>query len=155
LRALAILMVVGIHAWGYSGLVPDRSWGWFLVDAAGVPVFFLVDGFLFAARGQHAFDYSSHLKASAQRLLVPWVLFATFYLAIRVGAEAAHAVPEQLVLGHSWLGVASCLYFSCAALQLYFLLSLFLVRCLAPLARWLAAGPEWLLLASIVASSAL
>lgn len=159
LRALAIVLVVAIHASAYTGLDPATGGGWlsFLITAAGVPVFFLVDGFLFALRHAHAreFDYSQHIAGSARRLLVPWLVFSALYLAARAGTEALGVVSERVVLGQSWLGLLNCLYFSCAALQMYFLLSLFLIRCCAPLARRLAAGPETLLLGAMGAAVAL
>src|SRR5687767_8115454 len=135
LRAIAIVLVVAIHARAYSGIEGGPDWFWFVVDAAGVPVFFLVDGFLFASRRSRDFDYARHVATSARRLLVPWILFGMFYLAVRAISEATAVVPDRIVLGQTLFGVLHCLYLSCAALQLYFLVSLFLIRCLAPLTR--------------------
>ena len=156
LRAVAMFLVVGIHAHSYAGLDAEASDTWlrFAVSAAGVPIFFLVDGFLFASRrASERFDHARYLAASARRLLVPWLIFSAIYLVARAAAESWQLVHERVVLGKSPLGVAACAYFSCAALQMYFLLSLFAIRCLAPLWHRLARAPAWASLAAFAAAT--
>jgi peptidoglycan/LPS O-acetylase OafA/YrhL len=49
LRLIGIVMVVGVHALGRANLdQPIEEWFRFVVTTIAVPIFFLVDGFLFA-----------------------------------------------------------------------------------------------------------
>jgi surface polysaccharide O-acyltransferase-like enzyme len=144
LRALAICLVVAIHARGYVHLGDDAEG---IIGPAvlliGVPVFFLCDGFLFV-HGRlltSQFDYGSYLLASARRLLVPWVIFSALYLGARIAFESIGVLSERAALGRAALPLLLGVYGSKFAPQMYFLLSLFLIRMLANLFRYLATAP--------------
>ena len=59
LRAVAIVMIVGIHTLGYCvSLPPDQKEILsFIVSEVSVPVFFLVDGYLFARNIIHSQNF--------------------------------------------------------------------------------------------------
>lgn len=52
LKAFAIVMVVAVHAQGYAGLGHGRIEQIisFITSSIAVPIFFLVDGFLFSSK---------------------------------------------------------------------------------------------------------
>ncbi len=131
LRAVAMLMVVGIHALSYVTLDGTvREVTAFIVKSAAVPIFFLCDGFLLATQraAGRPFDYGRYMRRSAWRLLVPWAVFSLIYTGSRAVLELAGLSSMQLVLGQSPLSILRAIYASAIAQQLYFLLSLFLIR---------------------------
>lgn len=141
MRGLLVLFVVGIHALGYSGLPagPARSIIDFVVSTIAVQGFYFVDGLLFARRigrigGPGA---SRYLSDSARRLLWPWLLFSVAYAVARAAAER-YGVVEPTALSQGGLSPGALLgsiWWSHAAPHLYFLPSLFLIRC-AAVAIW-------------------
>lgn len=139
LRAVAIIMVVGIHAISYCVPLPDsqKEVISFLMDTAAVPVFFLVDGFLFArsAALSQDFAYFKIVQRSLFRLLVPWAIFTALYTFARYSFEVTGFLNEKLIVGHSWHEVAIAAYGSVYAAQMYFLASLFLIRLCGPIFR--------------------
>ncbi len=139
LRAIAILMVVGVHALGYStALRPDlRETVAFITGTVGVPIFFLVDGYLFARGVLHlnTHSYPEYIRASIRRLLVPWAVFTLAYTLVRYGFELSGFLKERMILGHSLDEVVISAYGSVYAPQLYFLFSLFLIRVCSPIFR--------------------
>jgi fucose 4-O-acetylase-like acetyltransferase len=145
-RAAAIVMVVAVHALGYSDLDPVfRKVIAFLVHTISVPVFFLVDGYLFAKGSRKSFDYYPYVLRSARRLLIPWVVFTLIYTILRGLFEYVVIVPERMVLGRSWDVVARSVYLSEIAPQMYFLLSLFIVRLLSYGTVRVLRLPGWIL----------
>jgi surface polysaccharide O-acyltransferase-like enzyme len=141
MRAVAILMVVGVHALGYCRPLPEPSQAVikFIVHTISVPVFFLVDGYLFARMniGDSKPSYTDYVKKSMIRLLLPWLFFTIGYSVIRYIFELNGFFDNNLVLGKSALAVAKNSYGSVIAPQLYFLFSLFLIRLIAPLTGFL------------------
>lgn len=139
LRAIAIIMVIAVHTLGYSVVLPDnlREVISFIVQTVSVPVFFLVDGYLFArsVRDVKSYNYVKYVGNSVFRLLVPWVIFTLFYTLARYAFELSGYLNEKLIVGHSLRDVAISAYGSVYAPQLYFLCSLFLIRLCAPLFR--------------------
>lgn len=139
MRAFAIVMVVGTHAIGYSPQMPGpvHETVSFLVRAIAVPVFFLVDGFLFAQMSiaKPQVTYWSYLKKSATRLLVPWFVFTIAYSLIRYLFELRGFFNHNLIVGQQFLTVLKYSYGSVVAPQLYFLFSLFLIRVLHPITK--------------------
>ena len=137
LRAVAIIMVVGVHTLGYClelphDLKPIIS---FIVHTISVPVFFLVDGYLLARSVIHfkKYTYIKYVRSSLYRLLAPWAVFTLAYTLARYAYELTGLPDEKFILGHSLLEVILSAYGSVYAPQLYFLLSLFLIRLCAPL----------------------
>ncbi|MCS6263204.1 MAG: acyltransferase [Nitrospira sp.] len=130
-RGLAIAMVVATHALGYAHLdqESEQLLG-FLSRTIAVPVFFLVDGILFALGHQKlaAFDYAVYIRKSARRLLLPWVVFTVFYCALRIAFEYFDNSSVHVVYGQTWQEIAVAAYLSSFSSQMYFLLSLFLIR---------------------------
>ena len=130
-RGMAISMVVATHALGYSQLTSEHAQliGFFCRIIA-VPVFFLVDGLLFATGHQsgEALDYSAYIRKSARRLLLPWTIFTLAYCILRLGFEYVDDAPTHVVLGQNWRDVFLAGYLSSFSSQMYFLLSLFFIR---------------------------
>ena len=130
-RGLAIAMVVATHALGYSHLdqESEQLLG-FLSRTIAVPVFFLVDGILFALghQEQTTFDCAAYVRKSARRLLLPWVVFTVFYCALRIPFEYIDNSSAHVVYGQTWQEIALAAYLSSFSSQMYFLLSLFLIR---------------------------
>jgi fucose 4-O-acetylase-like acetyltransferase len=136
LRGIAILMVVAIHAMPYSGLSEEigASIRYFMQIA--VPAFFFVDGYLFGYKAkQTLLSYPLYAKKSARRLLVPWLIFSLIYLLFRGGFEYLGYLPQKVVLGRDAYDIIKGLYLSTISSQMYFLLSLFIVRMLAALSN--------------------
>ena len=139
LRAFAIILVVGIHSFGYSlhiggGLGPVLQ---FVFYTIAVPVFFFVDGYLLARavdRDPYK-EYFPFLKASAFRLLLPWVIFSLLYVITRGFLEGLGYVREALVIGKSVSQILLLSYGSVYSSQMYFLVSLFLIRLLFPVMK--------------------
>lgn len=136
LRAVAIIMVVGVHTLGYCVELPQglRQIVSFIVHTVSVPVFFLVDGFLLARSTVQLknFDYVTYIRKSFFRLLGPWAFFTLAYTLARYAFEVTGFLKENLILGHSWVEVITSAYGSVYAPQLYFLVSLFLIRLCSP-----------------------
>jgi fucose 4-O-acetylase-like acetyltransferase len=131
-------MVIGQHALGYSQLSPEVQAAfkyWFQI---AVPVFFLVDGYLFAHRLEHTgkLDYRGYMQQSARRLVVPWLLFSLLYLMARLAYEYFGHPPDQIVLGRDLIHLLGAIWVGAPAVQLYFLLSLFFVRSLSFLTKY-------------------
>lgn len=144
-------MVVAIHARGYFALEPEiEAVLEPVVTLIAVPIFFLCDGFLFvkSRRREAAFDYPRFIRRSARRLVVPWVAFSALYVAARYLFEASGILSSRVVLGRTPVDLLVGVYGSAVAPQLYFLLSLFLIRlcglALRPLASLPVAG-LWML----------
>lgn len=145
LRAIAMLCVVGMHAIAYVQLEGNTfAIVSLVVNTAAVPIFFMCDGFLFAwncRKSEKTFFYRSYIAKSARRLLIPWVLFSLLYVALRYGFEAVGLLQLHLVYGKSLASVSKSIYASNIAQQLYFLLSLFLIRSISHLSRLLFKLP--------------
>jgi surface polysaccharide O-acyltransferase-like enzyme len=153
LRAIAIVMVVSIHAKAYCSLEgATLDVVSFVVQPVAVPIFFLCDGLLFSfkASRQASFHYGDYVFRSAQRLLLPWLLFTVAYTVARGLFEWRGILTEHVVLGRPALEVGGAMYGSGIAPQMYFLVSLFLIRCLSPLVRMLAAKPSAMCLSIFV-----
>jgi fucose 4-O-acetylase-like acetyltransferase len=152
LRAVWVFFVVCIHALGYETLGPGmtRTMINFVVSTIAVQGFYLVDGLLFARRLESArLSASQYLADSARRLLWPWLLFSIIYLAARYLAELYGIVePTRLTTrGLSLATIADMLWWSENAPQLYFLPSLFLIRCAVVAVRRLLSAIQPTLLA--------
>ncbi len=144
LRAFAVCMVVAIHARAYVNLTPETEQLIKpLVTLIAVPIFFLCDGFLFvhARMLKQKFEYRRYLINSIRRLIMPWVLFSLLYLVARWIFEAAGVVKQEFVVGQDPTSVLVEVYGSAIAPQMYFLLSLFLIRSLTFIFRHLATVP--------------
>lgn len=137
LRAIAIIMVVGVHTLGYCLPLPEhqKTIIAFIVHTVSVPIFFLVDGYLFARSTAlfKRYDYIKTIKKSVLRLLVPWVFFSLFYLVTRCFFELSGFLKENMIIGNSLHEVAVSTYGSAIAPQMYFLASLFLIRLCSPI----------------------
>lgn len=136
LRGLLVLLVVAIHALGYAGLPagPARTAIDFAVSTIAVQGFYFVDGLLFARRVERpgGVRAGAYLADSARRLLWPWLLFSLLYTLARAIAER-HGVVEATALTHGLTprAVVETIWWSQTAPHLYFLPSLFLIRCAA------------------------
>lgn len=136
LRAIAIIMVVGVHTLGYCVELPQYQGEVisFIVHTISVPVFFLVDGYLFTRSVVYSksYRYFEYVRKSMFRLLVPWVIFTLTYTLARYAFELTGFLEEKLIVGASWQEVAISAYGSVYAPQMYFLVSLFLIRLCSP-----------------------
>ncbi|RJQ18461.1 MAG: acyltransferase [Nitrospiraceae bacterium] len=134
-RALAILMVVAIHAVPYSHpLDPGISEIiQFVIRTIAVPAFFLSDGFLFILKKPYSnnLQYMKYVIKSAQRLLIPWFVFTIIYLVARSISEELNIVQNKIIMGNSLPSIIQAAYASTIAPQMYFLLSLFIIRTLS------------------------
>jgi len=133
---MAVFMVVGIHTMAYIRVDGgDRGVLEFLFQMIAVPIFFLVDGVLFAKsfREGRSLNYKKYITDSAQRLLIPWVVFNLLYLSIRAVMEYSGFLSESLFRHASPSIVLELILTSRVSHQMYFLLSLFLIRILAVL----------------------
>lgn len=130
-RGMAIGMVIATHALGYSQLPQEYAQliG-FLSRIVAVPVFFLVDGILFAAGHQSSetLNYGAYIRKSARRLLLPWTIFTVAYCILRMGFEYIDTRSTHVVYGQNWRDVLLAGYLSSFSSQMYFLLSLFFIR---------------------------
>lgn len=141
-RAIAIVMVVGTHALDYTSLSAEtKAFLVFWIQTIAVPPFFLADGFLFLRKLEKnaALSYWAYLATSARRLVVPWVIFSLIYAVFRLGFEYVDQGAQAVIRGKSVEEVAAALYYSSVSAQLYFLLSLFMVRMSSPLTRRFAS----------------
>ena len=153
LRGVAIFFIVWLHAGSYTHhevTAPSAVFLLKLIDP-GVAFFFLTDGFLFAQHVRHhqGFRYVDYLRKSAWRLLFPWLFFTTAYGLFRAGFESIGFFTTHLLVGHTFVENLSSLFNSAIAMQMYFLMSLFLIRVLCPLTRHLAAEGRGILCVAI------
>jgi len=139
LRAIAIIMVVGVHTLSYCQPLPDSQYAIisFIIHTVAVPIFFLVDGYLFARSitPSKEYNYFNSVKKSAHRLLVPWVIFTIIYSISRYFFEISNLTKEMLIVGHSLQDVVISSYGSVYSGQMYFLASLFIIRLCGPVFR--------------------
>jgi len=145
LRGVAICMVVAIHATEYTDISGQAKA--FLLSCFGiaVPSFFMVDGYLFCASFKsRKFDYRVYLTKSCVRLLVPWVVFTVIYVAFRAALEYSNVLPVRVIVGRPIEKLAMSIYMSSISSQMYFLLSLFLIRAWTPALRYLLLVPTYL-----------
>lgn len=139
LRAIAIIMVVAGHTFGYCRELPqlqDQILSFIIVQIP-VPAFILVDGYLFARSviNLRSYNYWKHIGSSLVRLLVPWMIFTIIYTLARYVSELYGFLDERLILGHSWLEIAASAYGSVYATQLWFLPALFFIRLSIPVIK--------------------
>ncbi len=141
MRAFAILMVVGVHALGYCSKLPNTTHDAirFIVQTISVPVFFLVDGFLFAHMNvfKPKVTYLYYIKKSATRLLIPWAIFVIGYSIVRYIFELYNFFDIKELVGQPIMTIVKYSYGSVIAPQLYFLFSLFLIRLMFPVTKQL------------------
>lgn len=129
-------MVVGTHAAFYINLEANIHE---LVNQTltliATPIFFLVDGFIFSSKQKIAlaFNYKTYLVNSTYRLLVPWFLFSCIFLVIRFMLEYFGFFTNHIVYGINIYEIPLLFYSSELSSQMYFLLSLFIIRTLTPL----------------------
>lgn len=139
LRAMAVFMVVCIHTLGYCLKLPQHEYQIisFIVHTIAVPVFFFVDGWLFAFKESQkvSTDYLTSVRKSSFRLLLPWFTFTLLYTLARYCFEAAGLLEQKILIGRPIAEIVMFSYGSVYAPQMYFLLSLFLVRLLLPCLR--------------------
>lgn len=150
LRSLAMLMVIGVHAFGYAPQYNGLSYEItrFLINTVPVSIFFLVDGFLFAYKytDQEKFSYLIYIKKSFYRLVIPWFFFSLVYAGLRYFFEVGGYFEKQFLYQADWKDQLLVIYASVIAPQTYFLLSLFLIRLTTPLTQWLLKTERrWLL----------
>ena len=150
-RAIAIIMVIGQHALGYSQLSPEIQTAfkyWFQI---AVPVFFLVDGYLFFHKLERigTLDYSKYIGESARRLVGPWVFFSGLYLIARLAYEYFGPPLDHVVLGRDAVDLLVAVWVGAPAVQMYFLLSLFFVRSLAFATKHLWGVPPIFIFAAV------
>ncbi len=150
-RAIAIVMVIGQHALGYSQLSPEIQTMfkyWFQI---AVPVFFLVDGYLFFYKLERIgkLDYSIYIGESARRLVGPWVFFSGLYLITRLVYEYFGHPLDYVVLGRDTVDLLVAVWVGTPAVQMYFLLSLFFVRSLAFATKHLRGIPPIFIFAAV------
>lgn len=139
IRAIAIIMVVGVHSLGYCvKLSPiQENIVLFVIATVSVPCFFLVDGYLFSCKIAHGkdHDYFGYIWKSINRLILPWAIFTTFYTLLRYVFELSGFLNEKLIIGRHFDQVLESAYGSVYAPQMYFLFSLFLIRLCSPIFR--------------------
>lgn len=147
IRGMAIIFIVWLHASTYAhhevSLLAANIF-LRLIDP-GVAFFFLADGFLFArhlSRCQE-FHYTAYLRKSAWRLLLPWLVFTMAYCLLRAGFEYAGFFTTYLFVGRSFTDILT--FFFLISFQMYFLMSLFFIRALSPLTRYLVVKGSWLM----------
>lgn len=150
LRALAIIMVIGVHSIGYSHPLPSNEIAVisFIIQSVAVPVFFLVDGYLFAMKtiSNKESPYLKYVKKNFFRLLVPWLIFTLIYSFARYCFELLDFLDTKLIIGHSFQDVAISAYGSVYAPQMYFLFSLFLIRLCSPIFKRIITIKNYVLL---------
>jgi fucose 4-O-acetylase-like acetyltransferase len=128
---MAILMVVATHALAYTSLPPGTTRLIAnLVQPIAVPAFFFVDGLLFGYKNapNRQFNHVVYLKKSTSRLLLPWLIFSGCFTVLRGLAEYAGHLPVKVVYEQPLGDVLHAVYTSSISAQMYFLLSLFLIR---------------------------
>lgn len=116
IRGLAILGVILYHA-ALHGNDGGRLWHQWSLGALGVPVFFVVSGYLLALPwARHAFRYepapslSHYLMRRVRRLEPSWVVcFACYWLALNPWDQrwiGEHVLPT-LFYAHQWLNTGA------------------------------------------------
>jgi fucose 4-O-acetylase-like acetyltransferase len=139
LRFIAIIMVIGVHTLGYCVELPKDTYRIiaFVVHTIPVPVFFFVDGYLFARKVTNCINFSAlkMIKKSAFRLLVPWLIFTISYTFIRFLFELSNYPMDKLLVNKSVMEILISAYGSVYASQMYFLISLFFIRVCSPIFR--------------------
>jgi surface polysaccharide O-acyltransferase-like enzyme len=139
LRTIAIIMVVGVHTLSYCVPLPSNQLEiiTLIVQAIAVPIFFLVDGYLFAHSTSKTsiFKYQNYITKSFSRLVVPWMIFTLIYTFARYISESLGLLETQLIVGHSLKNIVISAYGSVYSSQMYFLLSLFLIRLISPVTK--------------------
>ncbi len=137
MRAIAIIMIIGVHALSYCVELPQQQKEIisFIVHSISVPVFFLVDGYLFLRGTTHTGSYIEYIKKSFFRLIIPWVIFTLLYALSRYIFELTGLLDEKIVVGASFQEFFISAYGSVYAPQLYFLFSLFLIRLCFPVIK--------------------
>ncbi|MEM1230331.1 MAG: acyltransferase [Pseudomonadota bacterium] len=159
IRGVAILLVVGVHAQGYAQPM-DATTATIMaliVNQICVPVFFLVDGWIEGHRtlkGRTG-PYGEAVRSSARRLLLPWLLFTVAYGVARYLFERLGVLDSQIVYSASALEVLIAAWGSVYTPQLYFLVSLFLIRLLNPLHQSLVRRFGFVPLALLALAAAL
>ncbi len=142
-------MVVAIHAYGYTGLTQSNTtitnFLWFIISTIAVPIFFLIDGFLFCHKqsDSYTFDYKLYLLKSSKRLLLPWFIFSVGYTIFRATFEAVNFFPEKIILGQNLSQLILSVYTASVSAHLYFLLSLFIIRMVSIACYRLIIAPYW------------
>ena len=150
LKAIAIICVVAVHAVAQVRVGNQgREALMFVFGAIAVPLFFLVDGFLFSRKWatRDDFDFQDYVWKSVSRLLVPWAIFTLLYAICRLALESLSLPRENVLLGNTLPGIAKIVYLSGLSQQMYFLLSLFVVRLTTIGTVRLLRGSKWLWLA--------
>jgi surface polysaccharide O-acyltransferase-like enzyme len=135
-------MVVAWHARGYCPeLSATQGRFVFFLASVCVPIFFLADGYLFAESvvTGRPYTYRSYVHKSAVKLLVPWLFFTVLYALARYPLEQAGFLSDRLIVGRSPATMLLFGWGSVYAGQLYFLMSLFLIRLATPAVRRLCA----------------
>lgn len=146
MRAIAIFMVVGVHAMSYSLDLPSSQGQVisFIVHTIAVPIFFLVDGYLLVyAIEVNKYNYQKVIKNSFYRLLVPWFIFTIIYTLARYAFELTGFLKDKLIVGYSWNEIIISAYGSVYAPQMYFLVSLFLIRLCIPIVKILCVRSNY------------
>ncbi|MFQ5752950.1 MAG: acyltransferase family protein, partial [bacterium] len=112
-KAVGVIMVVGFHSFDRAGIslasvhnlaqTSATATLWFAVTTISVPVFFLVDGYLFANKitKTDTLDYKSYVLNSARRLLMPWLIFNVGYTAFRAAFEYAGYFSQNEIIGNA------------------------------------------------------
>jgi surface polysaccharide O-acyltransferase-like enzyme len=150
LKAIAIISVVAVHAVAQVRIEGQgRETLIFVFGAIAVPLFFLVDGFLFSGKWTTLDDFNFHdyVRKSVSRLLVPWAAITVLYAFCRLILESLSLPRENVLLGNTLPGVVKIIYLSGLSQQMYFLLSLFVVRLTTIGTVRLLRGSKWLWLA--------
>lgn len=137
MRALGILMVVGVHARAYTLPLPQNYYEiiTFFVHSISVPIFFLADGYLFIFKNEQykKLKYLSYIQKSFYRLMVPWFIFSCIYFLFRFLFERLDFFNDNTVSSLDLVETIKYFYMSASAPQLYFLFSLFIIRLFFPL----------------------
>jgi len=153
LKAIAIICVVAVHAVAQVRVGgQSRDVLIFIFGAIAVPLFFLVDGFLFSEKWttRDDFNYQGYVRKGVSRLLVPWAAMTFVYAIVRLTLESLSLPRETILLGNTLPSILKVVYLSELSQQMYFLLSLFAVRLTTiGIVRWLP-GSKWLWLAVFV-----
>ena len=150
LKALAIICVVLVHAISQVGIGGQgREVLMFVFAGRAVPIFLLLDGYLFSGKWstRDDFDFQDYVTRNMSRLLVPWATFTLLYAICRLVLESLSLPRENVLLGNSLLGIVKVVYLSGVSQQMYFLLSLFVIRLTTVGIVRLLRGSKWFWLA--------
>lgn len=147
IRSLAMIMVIGVHSFGYAPQYTGISYEItrFLINTVPVSIFFLVDGYLFSHKvkiNSH-FSYTRYLKKSFNRLFIPWLAFSILYASLRYFFERIDFFDKYLLVDASLSEQFIAIYASAIAPQTYFLLSLLIIRLFTPLFHYLVHSPAY------------